>query len=498
MKSKHITARLLSLLCMTVLMTSCGETETDTSIDTQSHTVPTTETEALDAEMTDLEKRQSIPDNLPEWDWDGKEFRIICTEEYGVNEEFWTEEQNGDQCNDAIYARNEKIESRFNVKVGILPQGMIHSETPAFFNRMVLAGDDAAELCSYVDYMSYIPVGAGTCMNITDIEYIDLDQPWHNKLANDGATINGKLYTICSDLSISSMTYTYAIFFNTRLAADYDMDPEFLYNLVREGEWTIDKFIELTRDLYVDSNGDGKKDMGDTYGFGYQITNPGDVWLTAFDQPLTEVQKDGSLEIAFMSEKTDAALTKIRDYQQNSTGFFKYGTQYDEERYFAGGTLVFAPLRFNAAFKALRDMTDVYSILPYPKWDTAQKQHYTNADDKFQVFSVPQTVSDPTFVGMIYEALCAESYRNVYPAYYDVALKSKYSSDPSTAEMIDILMAGRKFAAAFQFGQKQFAGLPYIFREMLLNPSVELASKWATVEKEISANMEDFYAQFED
>ena len=48
----------------------------------------------------------------------------------------------------------------------------------------------------------------------TDIPYVNLEQPWHNKLANDGATINGKLFTICSDLSVSSMTYTYAIFFN--------------------------------------------------------------------------------------------------------------------------------------------------------------------------------------------------------------------------------------------------------------------------------------------
>ena len=199
-----------------------------------------------------------------------------------------------------------------------------------------------------------------------------------------------------------------------------------------------------------------------------------------------------------MSEKTEAALNKMRDYQENSLGFYKYTTQYDEELFFANGTLAFSPMRFYAAFKALRDMKDTYSILPFPKWDTAQENYYTNADDKFQVFSIPKTASDTEFVGMIFEALSAESYRSVYPAYYDVALKGKYSSDPSTAEMIDLIMSGRKFEVSFQFGEKHFARLPYLFRDLLLSPNQKLASKWAAVEKSINKKLEEFYSQFED
>jgi len=500
MKTTRIAAWLLSVLTVASVMTACGGASSDNGTVTENAQKGNDAvTESVDtAELTDLQKRQMTPDNLPEKDWGGKDFRIICSEEYDFNEEFWVEEQNGDQCNDAVYARNEKIESRFNVNISILPQGTNRDDVAKFFNTMVMAGDDSAELCAYVDYHAYKTIGAGSCMDWTEIEYIDLDQPWHNKLANDGATINGKLFAICSDLSVSSMTYTTAIFFNTRLTNNYDMSPDTLYDLVRSGEWTIDKFIELTKELYVDSNGDGKKDADDTYGFGYMICNPADVWLTAFDQPLTVVKDDGTLEITFMSEKTESALQKMRDYQENSLGFYEYSTQYDEEVYFAKGTLAFSPMRFFAAFKALRDMKDTYSILPFPKWDTAQENYYTNADDKFQVFSVPKTASDPSFVGMIFEALSAESYRSVYPAYYDVALKGKYSSDPSTAEMIDIIMAGRKFEVSFQFGEEHFARLPYLFRDLLLSPNQKLASKWASAEKSINKKLEQFYSQFED
>lgn len=500
MKHEHKTAWLLSFLAATAILSACGSDTGDNGTVTTGaqNDAPESETVVDTAELTELQMRQRISDDLPEKDWGGKEFRIITGEEFDFADELWVEEQNGDQCNDAVYNRNEKIESRFNVKISLLPQGTDRSAPTAFLKTIVLGGDDAAELAAYVDYMAYTPVGAGVCMDWTQVPHVDLERPWHNKLANDGATINGKLFSICSDLSVSSMTYTYAMFFNTRLAANYDMDANYLYDLVRSGEWTIDKFIELTKDVWVDSNGDSKKDQDDTFGFGYNIANPADVWLTAFDQPLTSVNKDGELEITFMTEKTESALEKLRDYQENSNGFFKYATQYDEELYFTNGTLLFSPMRFYAAFAALREMTDTYSILPYPKWDVAQEQYFTNADDKFQVFSVPMTASDPEFVGMIFEALSAESYRNVYPAYYDVALKGKYSSDENTADMIDLIMSGRKFDVSFQFGEQHFARLPYLFRDLLISPKQKLASKYASVEKQMAKKLDSFYEQFAD
>ena len=47
------------------------------------------------------------------------------------------------------------------------------------------------------------------------------------------------------------------------------------------------------------------------------------------------------------------------------------------------------------------------------------------------------------------EAMAAETYTNVYPVYYDVALKSKYSKDEATASMIDLISAGRAVPLLF-------------------------------------------------
>ncbi|MBQ4607183.1 MAG: hypothetical protein IJB15_10780, partial [Clostridia bacterium] len=162
-----------------------------------------------------------------------------------------------------------------------------------------------------------------------------------------------------------------------------------------------------------------------------------------------------------------------------------------EEEYFLNGQLAMAPLRFAAAYSDLREMDDAYSMLPWPKWDEAQKAYYTNADDKFTAFGVPLTAfGNVEFVGTIFEALCAESYKKVYPAYYDIALKGKYSTDAGTAEMVDLIMAGRNFDFSFQFGESHFQRLPYLIRDLIVAQSTNLASKWDSIEGKMNTAIE--------
>ena len=58
---------------------------------------------------------------------------------------------------------------------------------------------------------------------------------------------------------------------------------------------------------------------------------------------------------------------------------------------------------------------------------------------------MPKTVQDPEFVGIITEALNAESMREVYPAYYEIALKKKYSYDDESVKVLDMVVDNRVF-----------------------------------------------------
>ena len=151
-----------------------------------------------------------------------------------------------------------------------------------------------------------------------------------------------------------------------------------------------------------------------------------------------------------MTEKTVAALEKIADFYYNMTG--TYATMSDAEGevpMFRDGLVLFVPSIFNDAFNTYRYMDDEYGILPYPKWDEAQESYLTNARDQYTILGLPITNTDTDFAGTIIEAMCCESYRTVYPAYYDIALKGKYSADRDTANIIDIIMSGRNYDFAY-------------------------------------------------
>lgn len=222
-----------------------------------------------------------------------------------------------------------------------------------------------------------------------------------------------------------------------------------------------------------------------------------DNWLAAFNQPISSRDDEGwpSAE-GYMTEKTVAILQKIMDFYYEKVGTFVPPTAEGEIDIFANGGSVFIPSIFNDAFNTYRFMEDNYTILPYPKWDENQERYLTGARDQYTVLGIPLTVTDLDFIGVITEAMAVESYRTVYPAYYDVALKSKYSNDADTAEMIEIIMQGLNFDFAYMFGESQFLRLPYIFRDLLNAKNPDIASKYeklrSALDKKV-AEIQNFY-----
>ncbi|MBQ8511060.1 MAG: hypothetical protein IJ497_00465, partial [Clostridia bacterium] len=86
--------------------------------------------------------------------------------------------------------------------------------------------------------------------------------------------------------------------------------------------------------------------------------------------------------------------------------------------------------------------------------------------------------------------LAAESYRSVFPQYYDIALKGKYSVDKDTANMVDLVLAGRNFDFSFLFGDSEFQGLPYMFRDMLRDQVADIASRYAKIKKALNKSVD--------
>ena len=144
----------------------------------------------------------------------------------------------------------------------------------------------------------------------------------------------------------------------------------------------------------------------------------------------------------------------------------------------------------------LRGMNTDFGIVPYPKWDEHQEKYLTTSVAYFSMFCVPTTVKNLEMTGAVMEALCAESYKKVIPAFYEVALKSKYSRDDESAEMIDIIRSG----LTFDFGKVYVTELAYsmnILRELMSNKKHDFVSTFEKNEKSYNKALEKVIATFE-
>ena len=486
--------RTLSLtLALLILLSSCSspadsstqETKSDSTLNTVS-SQNQTETE------TDADERTGIADNLPEKSFGGRSFRVLTsdTKEF----QFLSEELSGEVTNDAVFERNLRIEDRFDVKI----ESVLEKYPYDAVDQYVTSGINAAEVVDHYQYKAYVPISKGNYLDWNTIPYISQDQPWWNKASNEGSTINGKLFCITGDLSITSMQYTYAMFFNMDLMDQYGYPSSDLYSTVLEGNWTLDRLSEVASSIYADSNGDGLENEGDVFGYAYWYAHGTDVWVTAVGEHITAL--DGNtLAITLDTEKVYSTLEKLNNLIYSTTGAHKYPEEAVGRTEFKSGNVGIMNLMFSDCYSHLRDIDYTYGVLPYPKYDTAQSGYYTNSLDQFSVFGAPKTLpaEDYEFLGIMMEVLNAESYKTVYPAFYDSALKGKYSEDRTTAEMIDLIMEGRVFEFSFQFGE-YLSDLPYTFRNCLLNNTTDLASTLQKNRKAINKKLKELYSFYAD
>lgn len=469
---KRIVSLTLSLLLLAQLFAGCQSQET------------------IDPEQTTAAPTESTAAEELQRDFGGKPLRVYMTKDYMY--QMYAEEENGDVTNDAIYRRNSALEEKHNFTIEPIyfDSGLNIYNAWAGIAPTIMAGDDAYDLIGHFSYNYYGALAQGqTLVNWREVPNINFDAPYWVDNINDGTTLNGKLYGIAGYLSTTLMQMTYGIYFNDRLVKDYGLSADSLYQTVEDGKWTIDYLGSIAKNMYKDVNGDNKRSLEDQYGFASMAGNAIDIYLAAFNQPITGFDDDGKLTVVHNTEKTSSIIEKLIDLYYNNEGTINLETltayiSSGADKYFANEQLVFVPSMFMAAFSTYRDMKSEYGILPPPKWDEKQEKYYTHVQDKYTSFAIPVTATDLDFIGYVTDALCKATYEDVYPAFYDVALKNKYSKDEKTAAMVDLIMEGVTFDAGWIFGE-YIGTTQIIVRNAIRNNNPNMASVFASAVMQI-------------
>ena len=487
MKLKKLTTILL-LIAMLLPLASCGnggtnDTETKGNVSAESDT---TGTETTESETTRLD----YPDDLPEKDFGGKTYTVLGE---GMSVYFHADELTGEVLNDALYNRDVRVGERFNAKIALSETADAQATIDTAKASVQAGEDEYAAVVSFVIYMG-MAVTNNIFQPVSDLPYVNLTQPWWSASNLTDLTYRGKTFLVMGDFDMSGLSQTKCMFYNKDLAETFGL-PD-IYETVRSGKWTKDKINELCEGTYVDVNGDGKKDEGDQYG--YAVDSKGDFngLLWAFGKRLFEQQSDGTYKDVYFDEKLVSMVEWCYDIKNNHDYTWTDGNWNTGYNAFMLEKTLIANGYISMTQWGMRDLETDYAILPCPKWDEAQQNYYTYVEGSHSIAGVLTTAQDKEFVGCMMEALNAESWKTVRPAYYDSCLKYKGARDEDSVEMLDILMDGRLFDFGYVYGGWGAAfWLQYCIND---ENSTDIASYYEKKKKEWNTYMDKVFAAFDD
>ena len=445
---------MILLVLSAVILAGCGgvENEADNTRETAAENGENTGGEHIDDEeraASDIEPRPAYSE-LEVRDLGGYTFRIISRSNSNLhwwNLDMWAEEENGDPINDAVFARNSAIEEKYNISITNFHSDDVGGRT----RTAVRAGSDEYDIVVIgLNGGQETLTQDGMLFDLNTVPNIDLTQRWWDQRAVEQLSITNRLFATSSDLTIRDKDATIILTFSHTLLQNYGLPN--LYELVREGKWTLDKMFDMAKAATVDLNGDGVINDFDQIGLITQ-TKHAMYLYNAAGEAISRLGED-KLPMVTMYNPRAVEVTELirqvheRPHTINADGGGLAGNYPDVWDDFQ--VVMFSENRglfYHAGMNRvtlLRTMESDFGIIPPPKFNEDQANYHVTVDAWCtSAVSIPVTVPDPATTGLILEALTFESRYTLLPAYYDVNLKTKFARDEESGEMINLILENR-------------------------------------------------------
>ena len=472
-------------------LVSCSETQPEAQ--QQAPVSPAAEEAVIETPETEI-TRENTPDTLPaDLDFGGETFTIYYSN--GFN---WTkqieggEELTGDVVPDTVIQCNETVAERLNVDLAFYPENSGDWSTiNTLVSSLIMAGDSTYDVFMGEQYGLTQTAVKGFYRNALELPYFDFDQPWWNVtfMENLQLTDDYRMF-LTGDFNLTTLCQLFVQYYNKAIYANLFGDPDALYQTVLEGNWTIDKMSELISASYIDLDGNGKLTPDDQLGYvAYKTFSTVDPFMYCADIPYTSRDDDGRIVIDMNQERAVTLTEKVVNLF-NQEGVYTEGT----DSFLTGGALFCAGLLRSA--EGFRDMEDDFGFLPSPKLDETQ-EHYRNLVGDCNLFTVvPVTTAKAEMAGAVLEALNAQTYRTVLPAWYEVTLKCKYSRDLISSDIIDLIHDSIYTDFLFAYSP-MVSQMGQVMRDLVTNNNVNYMSNVASKERAAAKSLERMYKELD-
>lgn len=448
--------------------------------------------------------------NLPSDGFDNVECVILvngdCYEQYG-SAEVMPQESSDSGLQYAVKTRNDLIEEHFNI---VLKEIRTETTGDMVNNIRTNAVAGVSEYDIVMPFMSEAATLAmeGFFFDLADMEHIHLNESYYDQGAVSDLSVAGKNYFVTGDLSLLSFACTHALIFNKDMIAENGLENP--YDLVRNGEWTIDKLQEMARKVTADTDGVSGMGCEDTYGFLVNSNFASSMFIGAGQRFTAKDEKDEPI-IAINASGAISVIDKISALinDQSATGQIDNNSSYYTSAV-ATGKSVWEVATESVANKrvmfraiALIDIFDMgkyecsFGVLPTPKLDTAQDDYHNRVSTIYaSCVAIPINVKDPTMSAVITDALMQASTDTIKDAYFEVIMKGRKIEDTESLDMLDIIFDSRVYdlGSVYNWGGTSEGDVNSItgcLNSVAFSATKEFTSTWEGIASKVQTAMED-------
>ena len=377
-----------------------------------------------------------------------------------------------------VKKRNEQVEKELGVDIELSYVGGM--QTFFGFLQPILASElyvyDVIGLYQYFDLGLALGDTVGSFYNLLDLpegvtSYIDLDASYWSKELQNTLVYKDQLYCITGDLNLSYLSTMFVSYVNARMWEEYKDEIAGLehsggysdiYDLVNNGYWTMDLWMELSQLVYEDTNKNKVQDYLDRAGlmtYDQQLNNiMVDMLIAGSHVTYSYRNEEGTPKVAINTEKNTAFYHKLYKLlcESNAVTIPWLGTEEDMSKnyildIFAEGNVLLNLNTLAGAEEFLSDMKDDYYILPLPMFDHAQFDksspslgYATQVGDSVSQYAICTAIGDEKLpcVTATLELMGYYSKEWVTPAYYRELLGERYDKDPRAAAALELTRAG--------------------------------------------------------
>ena len=445
MKKICLVSAVIFLLSFMLSFLSCSVTDDNISNNNNNN--------KIDAESAGITDASGLPatvsDDLPGFNFGGAEITILSNNDITViHDDYVVEEITGDRINDAIFNLNAEIENRFNFTFKQLGGG--YTQVGGMLRKSVGAGDNAYDIVMITDRYAVGLAAEGKYYHYVDeLPYVNLNKPYWDESLNKCVSVKNKNYYALGACMLSTYDLMGFLVFNKNMHESLGLDN--IYQLVKDGNWTFDKFMDMGRDATADLDGDGIMTEDDRYGL---ISHSGFTYASFWCVNRAFLVEKDMNDVPYFNVPGNTRLFDIFDrlYGLVTSGYeysvtrnpIKGGQndQFDTLMKFSSGNGLFASASAFTA-QSLNKMETDFGIVPYPAMENKNPgEPYLSRLSYSMPLIVPAT-ADPEINSVILEALACAYYKHVIPEYRDVTIQIKVARDEESSAILEMLFANR-------------------------------------------------------